>query len=72
MKLFFMELVSAFVDKALLRGSHSKNMARGDWQSNCGTREQAAAAEELVLSGVPIPMDAVESVHCTHETRAQT
>lgn len=31
MKLHFMAFVTVFVDKALLRGSHCKNMARGDW-----------------------------------------
>lgn len=49
MKLFVMELVSDFVDKALFRGSSSKNMAGGDWQSDGGSGEQAASAGRLVF-----------------------
>lgn len=49
MKLFVMELVSDFVDKALFRGSYSKNMARGDLQSDGGSGEQAASAGRLVF-----------------------
>lgn len=49
MKLFVMKLVSDFVDKALFGGSYSKNMARGDWQSDGGSGEEAASAGWLVF-----------------------
>lgn len=49
MKWFVMELVSDCVDKALFRGSYSKNMARGDWQTDGGSGEQAASAGRLVF-----------------------